>query len=998
MDRARAVLCLPMINRTPPVLVPSAEPPIRVALRIDAGSGPAYLAAAVEQLLQVDGAEVVLALVVPRARARTRLMMSAQGLLNRAYDAVERSVLRGGSSALSRIPPATLPASTRHLVGGAPSEQAAAIVDARADVLVDLATDDAASELPIPGSGRWRLRYAMGVEGPRGGGLGRPSVAHDLAEAVLAIECATGEWMEACRAVGATQRIGFTRSRDALYWRSASFPARRLARLVSGESIGGRGDEPVLGHHARLGSDNGRSVGAPPMLGLLVGVVGHLLNRLAFRRSWVVLTRDRLADEGPPAGLQGFQAVDPPSGQFYADPFVVTDGPTTRLYVEDSPVGRHRGRIVELTRVANGWTEPVVVLADLNHRAYPHVARTSKGLLMTPDNGRAGGVDLFRHAGADAGWVLVGHCLDRLAASDPTLLEHDGRFWLFVAVTGRGMNPWDELHLYSAPDLEGPWHPHPANPVVADVRRARPAGRIFRVDDAFIRPAQDCSTAYGRRNRPQRHRHADRDRVRRAPDLVHRAHGRSWLRSHPHLQRRRADRGPRRLPTAIPVRALGKARRRMTGALPAADPGPQPQIRRRLRDRSLVRPAAAFSLGAIALAVVLLLNVLPSQSDPSDVPLVAPSPLVVSVAPPSSVTSRQLVSVPSSIDDTGSTDVTDVLQSFIDAVPDGSTIRMAAGGLYRVEGTLRLRGRMNLDWDGAGATIEATTIVDTNRRNIWIDNSRWIRIHDLTIRGANPIPGEFAEAHQFEHGIWIDGGSDIEIADVTIERPRGDCVYVGDADGALDWAARISIHDSSCHGPGRNGVAIVAGHDIRIEANRFERVGLHVVDIEPNRTDGRDGTQLRPVQGATNVAVIGNQVEGPVTGYFFAANGWGPIARLNVLDNVLHGSALRMTVQPLLDSGYVRAEVVIRGNQSNSPYDATEDAAMTFTRNVDLTIRGNSGPLKGAGSALIEVRDSCRVDIGGNVFPGGAAEVRGGPTACPVATNARQAPAGDGAP
>lgn len=118
---------------------------------------------------------------------------------------------------------------------------------------------------------------------------------------------------------------------------------------------------------------------------------------------------------------------------------------------------------------------------------------------MTPDNGRAGGVDIFRYAEGEKGWVQVGRCLNGVAASDPTLLEWEGRFWLFVAVTGLGMSPWDELHLFSAGDLAGPWKEHPRNPIVADVRRARPAGRIFQSGETLIRPGQDCSTAYGRR-------------------------------------------------------------------------------------------------------------------------------------------------------------------------------------------------------------------------------------------------------------------------------------------------------------------------------------------------------------------------------------------------------------------------------------------------------------------------------------------------------------------
>ena len=54
-----------------------------------------------------------------------------------------------------------------------------------------------------------------------------------------------------------------------------------------------------------------------------------------------------------------------------------------------------------------------------------------------------------------------------------------------------------KLSLYYADDLVGPWQPHSLNPVVRDVRTARPAGRIIVNSHGHIRPGQDCSTRYG---------------------------------------------------------------------------------------------------------------------------------------------------------------------------------------------------------------------------------------------------------------------------------------------------------------------------------------------------------------------------------------------------------------------------------------------------------------------------------------------------------------------
>ena len=41
------------------------------------------------------------------------------------------------------------------------------------------------------------------------------------------------------------------------------------------------------------------------------------------------------------------------------------------------------------------------------------------------------------------------------------------------------------------------WTPHPLNPIVSDVRKARPAGNVFVHKGKIIRPAQNCSGHYG---------------------------------------------------------------------------------------------------------------------------------------------------------------------------------------------------------------------------------------------------------------------------------------------------------------------------------------------------------------------------------------------------------------------------------------------------------------------------------------------------------------------
>ena len=51
--------------------------------------------------------------------------------------------------------------------------------------------------------------------------------------------------------------------------------------------------------------------------------------------------------------------------------------------------------------------------------------------------------------------------------------------------------------LFHAESPLGPWAPHPMNPVVSDVRYARPAGALFLRGSKLFRPAQNCALTYG---------------------------------------------------------------------------------------------------------------------------------------------------------------------------------------------------------------------------------------------------------------------------------------------------------------------------------------------------------------------------------------------------------------------------------------------------------------------------------------------------------------------
>jgi hypothetical protein len=143
--------------------------------------------------------------------------------------------------------------------------------------------------------------------------------------------------------------------------------------------------------------------------------------------------------------------------------------------------------------------EPRIVLERDHHLSYPFVFVSDGSVFMIPESSGDETVELLEAVEFPHLWAVRRVLLRGLKAYDSTVLEYDGRWWLFATVARRGTNSWDDLFLFYADSIDGPWIPHPRNPVVSDTRSARPAGRILEIEGRLLRPAQDCSNGYGSR-------------------------------------------------------------------------------------------------------------------------------------------------------------------------------------------------------------------------------------------------------------------------------------------------------------------------------------------------------------------------------------------------------------------------------------------------------------------------------------------------------------------
>jgi hypothetical protein len=283
------------------------------------------------------------------------------------------------------------------------------------------------------------------------------------------------------RSVVQTDHVSLHRGRCRAARRAAHLPARGLRALHEPAEVEEGLDRP------------------PPTNAMMVrflwrvatGVLRRRVSGWLGEKQWFIAYRRGAAPPTP---------IMPPPGRFYADPFLFQRDGRRYVFFEDYDGASGRAVICYLEIDEGGrHCSPQLALRQDCHLSYPFVFADGDDVYMLPETAGHRTVELYRAARFPDEWTLERVLLSDVTATDATLLRHEGRWWLFVALAVDGGRPIDELCLFSSDSLHGQWEPHPLNPVVSDVRSARPAGRIFSRNGQLIRPGQDCSEAYGGR-------------------------------------------------------------------------------------------------------------------------------------------------------------------------------------------------------------------------------------------------------------------------------------------------------------------------------------------------------------------------------------------------------------------------------------------------------------------------------------------------------------------
>jgi hypothetical protein len=183
---------------------------------------------------------------------------------------------------------------------------------------------------------------------------------------------------------------------------------------------------------------------------------------------------------------------------FIADPFASRDAQGNLcVLVEALDYREKRGEIhfyrysPEMQLIDSG-----VAMRSKHHLSYPYLIAHAGETYMLPECYRSGVLTLYRAVEFPHRWEKVRDILP-FPCIDASVIQYQGRWWMFYARPGENQRALRELHIAYADDLLGEWHQHPQNPVRIGLDASRMGGTPFEVAGTLFLPMQDCTRTYG---------------------------------------------------------------------------------------------------------------------------------------------------------------------------------------------------------------------------------------------------------------------------------------------------------------------------------------------------------------------------------------------------------------------------------------------------------------------------------------------------------------------
>lgn len=280
-------------------------------------------------------------------------------------------------------------------------------------------------------------------------------------------------------------------------WKASSFVSRVIKQWQQHGKLHTMADDKLTAIRYFIPPGNGSMISFLTKK-LKAEIMRYLQKRKSFQQ-WLLMHYTS-ADKQVETDFSKYQQITAPKKAFWADPSVFIHKNIRYLFFEEYLYATKKAHISVLHLDEDGnASEPRVVLDKPYHLSYPFVFEQDGNIYMLPETSANKTIELYRAISFPYEWQLEKVLMKDVHAVDSTLLFHNNNWWLFANIKeNNGSSAWDELFVFHAPHfVTDQWTAHTQNPVVSDVRSARPAGNFYNEKGKLMRPSQDCSCTYG---------------------------------------------------------------------------------------------------------------------------------------------------------------------------------------------------------------------------------------------------------------------------------------------------------------------------------------------------------------------------------------------------------------------------------------------------------------------------------------------------------------------
>lgn len=280
-------------------------------------------------------------------------------------------------------------------------------------------------------------------------------------------------------------------------WKAASFVNRVIAQWQQHGELVTMADDKLTAIRYFIPPGNSSMI-AFLMKRFQAELKRYLQKRKSFQQ-WLLM-HHTASDKKVETDFSKYTGISAPKSAFWADPAVFVHNNKRYIFFEEYLYATKKAHISVLSLDAdNKASQPRIVLDKPYHLSYPFIFEQDGHIYMLPETSANKTIELYKAVSFPYEWELEKVLMQDVHAVDSTLLFHNNTWWLFANIKeNNGASAWDELFVFHATHfITDQWTAHVQNPVVTDVRSARPAGNFYYDNGKLIRPSQDCSCTYG---------------------------------------------------------------------------------------------------------------------------------------------------------------------------------------------------------------------------------------------------------------------------------------------------------------------------------------------------------------------------------------------------------------------------------------------------------------------------------------------------------------------